>query len=259
MKNKVNLQIFCSQGTETGIEWLSFRFIHMFNLMSWQVTRKSGFPTSGFKNGGKGGVGSWTHWRWQRFHGGTLTCHLDESTRKSNSAKKSAPWMRQSTLARRNKNWKRRLPNWRGSNLEPQAFVGQPLAIRRQGPVGAADKWWRNTEHEAPVSTKNSRFDIVSWRLTCNLPTGRPFSSSSSCQLWSFSGSCRAGLRTKTLVKIAVYGTSWTWSQVLMGRRTVILVMGLFMVLKTTWRGCSSSRKGVSCICSTSIPELTRL
>ena len=31
-------------------------------------------------------------------------------------------------------------PNCRGINLEPQALVGRPSAIRRRGPVGAAEE-----------------------------------------------------------------------------------------------------------------------
>ena len=51
------------------------------------------------------------------------------STRRSNSARKSAPRIGWSTSARRNWNWKRREPNCRGINLEPQALVAvhQPL------------------------------------------------------------------------------------------------------------------------------------
>ena len=75
-------------------------------------------------------------------------------TRRSISGRKSAPRIGWSTSARRNWNWKRLEPNWRGINLEPQALVCHPSAIRRRGPVGAAEELWGNTDLEAPVSTK---------------------------------------------------------------------------------------------------------
>ena len=116
----------------TGIERLSFRFNHMFNLMSWQFTRKAWFPGSGNLSNREetseaslnteaiavpvveitGGARGSMEERGR-------TWHLADSTRRLNSAKKSAPRMGRSTAARRNGNSKRRLPNCRGITLEP--------------------------------------------------------------------------------------------------------------------------------------------
>ena len=62
------------------------------------------------------------------------------SSRRSNSARKSAPKIGWSTTARKNWNWKRQVSNCRGINLEPQALVDRPSAIRRRGPVRAAEE-----------------------------------------------------------------------------------------------------------------------
>ena len=56
-----------------------------------------------------------------------------QEVKRRDFARKSAPRIGWSTLARRNWNWKWRGPSCRGINLEPQALVGRPSAIRRQG------------------------------------------------------------------------------------------------------------------------------
>ena len=87
--------------------------------------------------------------RCKKFKGGFAM-----TTRRLNSARKSAPRIGWSTSARRNWNWKQQVPNCRGINLEPQALVGRPSAFRRRGPVRAVEEQRGNADLKVPLSTK---------------------------------------------------------------------------------------------------------
>ena len=93
--------------------------------------------------------------------------------------------MWRSTAARRNGNSKWGLPNCRGSPRNPRTLLGnhQPLGGEDQREELMNGEGKQNMKLLCSLETHDLR---VSWRWIWNLPTGRPFRSSSSHWLWRF-------------------------------------------------------------------------